>query len=584
MLNPVTPGGTTRNATNTNTRRRGTIKITYLLIPFTFCLISIHSYFFWIHASTTEHPPTFDENDNAVDEGWVDQIMNDIHQEHHRQKILNHDNPSQSQPSKKKTSQTSKQMQMRKEYDVCIVGAGLSGSVLAERFATTLQKSVLILENRPHIGGNCYDYIDPQTGIRVNKYGAHLFHTNSKRVWDYVHLFSEWTDYEHRVLGHVDGKNVPIPVNIDTVNQLFNLNIENSDEMDRWLKEEQVTYDHDPVNSEEMALSRVGKRLYELIFKGYTFKQWAKYPAELGPEVTSRIPVRNDRDDRYFPNDVYQALPSGGYTNMFENMILNRAGIDVFTNTDYFDVKDDVQCGQTWVLCLCVMVLSIALYCLFLIRSWSQFIFRHDAQLNFVFFRDLDWFSFYTGPIDTYYTATGWPKLEYRSLDFEQKVALNTQYFQPISVVNYPSSETNFTRIVEYKHLLDQKSPHTIYFIERSKDGGEPYYPVPTKRNKDLYKKYQAMAEKEPGVHFVGRLANYKYFNMDQAILNALEVFDTSSAEFDSQWTACNTLILIYVMSIHSPPDDVFHIAHLPNKKLILELSTRLARRHNGMS
>ncbi len=149
------------------------------------------------------------------------------------------------------------------------------------------------------------------------------------------------------VLGHVDGKNVPIPVNIDTVNQLFNLNIENSDEMDRWLKEEQVTYDHDPVNSEEMALSRVGKRLYELIFKGYTFKQWAKYPAELGPEVTSRIPVRNDRDDRYFPNDVYQALPSGGYTNMFENMILNRAGIDVLTNTDYFDVKDDVQCGQT---------------------------------------------------------------------------------------------------------------------------------------------------------------------------------------------------------------------------------------------
>jgi len=378
------------------------------------------------------------------------------------------------------TQTQSSNKQIKKHYDICIVGAGLSGSVLAEQFASSLHKSVLIVEKRNHIGGNCHDYIDPQTGIRVNQYGAHLFHTNSKRVWDYIHRFSEWTDYEHRVLGFVKGKHVPIPVNIDTINQLFDLNIKDSKEMDQWLEHEQVKYDHEPINSEEMAMSRVGKRLYELIFKGYTFKQWGRYPAELGPEVTSRIPVRNDRDDRYFPNDIYQALPSEGYTKFFENMILNHHLIDVFTETDYFDIKDHVQCGQT----------------------------------------------FYTGPIDSYYAATGWPKLEYRSLNFEQQVALNTEYFQPISVVNHPSPETNFTRIVEYKHFLNQKSPHTIYFIETSKSGGEPYYPVPNKRNKDLYKKYQALAEKEAGVHFVGRLANYKYFNMDEAILNALKTFD----------------------------------------------------------
>lgn len=236
---------------------------------------------------------------------------------------------------------------MKKKYDVCVVGAGLSGSVLAERFATTQHKSVLIVEKRNHIGGNCFDYIDPQTGIRVNKYGAHLFHTNSKRVWNYVHQFSNWTKYEHKVLGYVNKTYVPIPVNIDTVNLLFDAKITNSDEMDNWLNDEQVKYDHDPINSEEMALNRVGERLYGLIFKGYTFKQWAKYPAELGPEVTSRIPVRNDYDDRYFPNDKYQALPSEGYTKFFENLILNRNRIDVFTNIDYFDVKDSLHCGQT---------------------------------------------------------------------------------------------------------------------------------------------------------------------------------------------------------------------------------------------
>ena len=232
------------------------------------------------------------------------------------------------------------------EYDVCIVGAGLSGSVIAERFANELNKKVLIIDKREHIGGNCYDYTDQETGIRVNKYGAHLFHTNYHRVWAYIHKFSKWTLYEHKVLGYVNGTHVPIPVNIDTVNKLFHANIQNSQEMDAWLEKEQVKYNHDPVNSEEMSLSRVGKRLYELIFKGYTYKQWARYPSELGPEVTARIPVRNDWDDRYFPKDKYQALPSDGYTRLFENMILNNENIDVFTGVDYFQVRDRIKCGQ----------------------------------------------------------------------------------------------------------------------------------------------------------------------------------------------------------------------------------------------
>jgi len=220
------------------------------------------------------------------------------------------------------------------------------------------------------------------------------------------------------------------------------------------------------------------------------FKKWAKYPAELGPEVTARIPVRNNHDGRYF-SDPYQALPTHGYTNIFERL-LDSNYITVQTNVDYFDVRNKLNCGRLY----------------------------------------------YTGPIDSYFADLGWPKLEYRSLDFERVVERNTDYFQPASVVNHPQPSHDYTRIVEYKHILNQTSPHTIYFIERSKDGGEPYYPVPNVKNQDLYKKYQSMAEKESNVTFVGRLANYKYFNMDQAILNALELFDKDSGvPEEEQWT-----------------------------------------------
>ena len=394
------------------------------------------------------------------------------------------------------TSTTTTNPLFDKEYDNCIVGAGLSGSVIAENYANLLSQTSLIIERRHHIGGNCYDYIDEDTGIRVSLFGAHLFHTKHERVWDYVQRFGKWEDYEHRVLGLVNGKHVPIPVTIDTVNILFDLNITNSDEMDAWLEGEQVqlTDKHgkprEALNSEEVALTRVGPRLYNLIFKPYTYKQWAKYPEELGPEVLSRIPFRNNFDGRDF-SDQYQALPKSGYTSLFEKM-LDSPLITVVKNTDYFDVKDQLKCKRLY----------------------------------------------YTGPIDTYFADLKWPKLEYRSLSFERVVQKNTPgYFQPAPVVNYPQAEdvdgnaVDFTRIVEYKHLLNQTSKHTIYFIERSTDDGEPYYPVPNDVNKELYKKYQEMAEKEEGVTFVGRLANYKYFNMDDAILNALELFDRDTED-----------------------------------------------------
>lgn len=318
----------------------------------------------------------------------------------------------------------------RETYDVCIIGAGLSGAVIAEQYASQLGKTSLVIEKRNHIGGNVFDYIDDETNILVSKYGAHLFHTKHPRVWKYIHQFSNWEPYEHRVLGKIGEKFVPIPVNIDTVNKLFEENIESQDQMVKWLKNEQKNFP-DPKNSEEMALSRVGEKLYELIFKPYTIKQWAKTPAELGPEVTARIPVRNNWDDRYF-DDVFQALPSNGYTNFVKKMLDNKL-IETHTDTDYFNVQNDLigRCGQTY----------------------------------------------YSGPIDQYFADIGYEKLEYRSINFEKKVVKNIgeENFQyPASVINHPSLEYDFTRVVEYKHLLNQKSNHTILFYERSTDKGEP--------------------------------------------------------------------------------------------------------------
>lgn len=357
-----------------------------------------------------------------------------------------------------------------------IVGCGLSGVVIAERIANILNKKVTIIDKRDHIAGNCFDYIDHQTGILLNKYGAHIFHTNNEEVWNYINKFDKWVRWEHKVLSFIDDKYVCIPVNITTINELCDQNLMNEDEAKNWLLQNQIKYDK-ITNSEEIAKSRIGNKLYDKLIKYYTFKQWGKYPCELDKTVLERIPIRSNFDTRYF-NDKYQALPHKGYTHFF-NKILDNENIIVKLNTDYFDyIKNNI----------------------------------HDVII-------------FTGRIDLYFSD--YEKLEYRSIDFDIQKIENMNFYQPNSVVNYPGLEYNFTRIVEYKHFLNQKSKDTIIVFERSNKEGEPYYPVPSKKNLELYEKYRKLAiqEEYKNIYFVGRLANYKYLNMDEAIINSLNFF-----------------------------------------------------------
>ncbi|AZI20319.1 UDP-galactopyranose mutase [Chryseobacterium taklimakanense] len=369
---------------------------------------------------------------------------------------------------------------MMKE-DILIIGAGISGATLAERYAS-IGKKVVVLEKRGHIAGNCYDEYD-ENGILVSKYGAHLFHTYDAGVWEYVQRFAEWYPWEHKVIARVDNKTVPIPVNINTVNILFGENISTEDEMKAWLDKNRIPFDK-PKNGEEAVMNRVGPVLYEKMFKHYTKKQWDKYPEELNASVLERIPVRYNHDGRYF-SDTYQALPKGGYTKVFENM-LNHPNITVMLNTDYFDVKD-----------------------------------------QFEGFEKL----FYTGPIDRFFEFQDemMEKLEYRSINFVTE-HLDQEFFQENSVVNYPGQEVDYTRIIEYKHFGNQQSPKTSIVKEYTVDTGEPYYPVPNERNQQIYEKYREKADLLQNVYFVGRLANYKYFNMDQAFRNALDLFNSLEA------------------------------------------------------
>ena len=319
--------------------------------------------------------------------------------------------------------------------------------------------------------------------------GAHLFHTGLERVYKYITKWQDkapWKRYDHEVVGWLDGKLLPIPVNINTVNGLLEESITTPEEMDQWLKKVQVPCkkkDH-CANAEEMAKSRVGKDLFEKVFATYTKKQWDKEPKELDALVTARIPVRNNFDPRYF-SDKYQVLPKKGYTKWFAE-VLNHKNIDVVLGVDYFKVRKSLEgrCGKT----------------------------------------------IFTGPIDRYFQDSKLGKLEYRSINFEAELLKNSGYYQTHSVVNYPGPEVDFTRIVEYKHYFHQKSDYTITVKEYSTDKGDPYYPVPNPKNHELYKKYQELAEKEEkekNVYFVGRLASYKYFNMDAAIDNALDMFNS---------------------------------------------------------
>jgi len=355
-------------------------------------------------------------------------------------------------------------------FDYLVVGAGFSGSVIAERLATQ-GKKVLVVDKRNHIGGNAYDHYDDH-GVLVHKYGPHIFHTNSREVFEYLSRFTQWRSYEHRVLASVDGQLVPIPINLDTINKLYGMNL-NSFEVEEFYKSlaEPIEYIR---TSEDVVVSKVGRELYEKFFRNYTRKQWGLDPSELDKSVIARIPTRTNRDDRYF-TDTYQAMPLHGFTRMFDNM-LNHPNIKVMLNTDYQEIQKAIPCRE--------MV--------------------------------------YSGPVDEYFDYR-YGKLPYRSLDFKHETH-NTSVFQKAPVINYPNEQL-YTRVTEFKYLTGQEHSKTSIVYEFPKAEGDPYYPVPRPENNEMYKQYKALSDTTPGVYFVGRLATYKYYNMDQCVAQALSVY-----------------------------------------------------------
>jgi UDP-galactopyranose mutase len=357
-------------------------------------------------------------------------------------------------------------------FDYLIVGAGFAGSVLAERLATQAGKKILIIDTRSHIGGNAYDCYN-DAGILIHKYGPHIFHTNARHVFEYLSNFTEWRPYEHRVLGSVDGQLVPIPINLDTINKLYGLNL-TSFQLEEFFATVAEPKEYIRT-SEDVVVSKVGRELYEKFFRNYTRKQWDIDPSELDKSVTARVPTRTNRDDRYF-TDTYQAMPLHGYTRMFEKM-LSHPNIKIMLNTDYREIQ------------------------------------------NVIPYREM----IYTGPVDLFFDYR-YGKLPYRSLEFKHET-INTPVHQTAPVVNYPN-EHLYTRVTEFKYLTGQEHAKTSIVYEYPRAEGDPYYPVPRPENAELYKKYKALADATPGVHFVGRLATYKYYNMDQVVAQALTIYN----------------------------------------------------------
>jgi UDP-galactopyranose mutase len=357
-------------------------------------------------------------------------------------------------------------------FDYMIVGAGFAGSVLAERLAAGSGKKVILVDRRPHIGGNAYDCHNAD-GILIHKYGPHIFHTNSKDVFDYLSRFTAWRQYQHRVRASVDGMLVPVPINLDTVNALYGLSL-NSQQLTQFFAE-RAERRESVKTSEDVIVGKVGRELYDKFFKHYTRKQWGLDPSELDAQVTARVPVRNNRDDRYF-TDTYQAMPLHGFTRMFEKM-LDHPNIKILINCDFREVR------------------------------------------NIIPHREL----IYTGPIDSFFDFR-FGKLPYRSLEFKFET-LNKEQHQPVAVVNYPNDYA-YTRVTEFKHLTGQEHPRTSLVYEYPvPDNGDPYYPVPQPQNAVLYKKYEALADATPNVHFAGRLGTYRYYNMDQVVAQALSLY-----------------------------------------------------------
>ncbi len=361
--------------------------------------------------------------------------------------------------------------------DVLIVGAGFSGAVMAERLADRGHK-VLVIDKRSHIGGNAFDTQDAH-GVLVHPYGPHIFHTNGKSIADYLSRFTGWRPYEHRVLARVERKLVPIPINIDTVNRLYRLELDESSIAEYF---ERVREPRAEIRtSEDVVVNAVGRDLYEKFFRNYTRKQWGLDPSELSASVAARIPTRTNRDDRYF-TDSFQMMPRDGYTRMFERM-LDHPNIRVETDVDFFALRDRLR--------------------------WRHLVF--------------------TGPIDAYFDHCH-GKLPYRSLRFEHQHLPQVERFQPVGTVNYPNDE-QFTRITEFKHLTGQQHRGTSIVREYPMADGDPYYPVPRPENQALFKRYEALADRQTGVTFVGRLARYQYYNMDQCVGAALKASEHALAQ-----------------------------------------------------
>ena len=362
---------------------------------------------------------------------------------------------------------------MSERYDTLVVGAGYAGSIMAEQLASRCGQRVLVIDRRDHIAGNAYDYYD-EHGVLVHQYGPHIFHTNSDKIVDYLSRFTEWIPYEHRVLAKVDGKNVPIPINRTTINELYGLGLSTDEEVEEFLAEraEHVDYIR---NSEDVVVAKVGRELYEKFFRGYTRKQWQRDPSELAASVCARIPIRTNTDDRYF-TDSFQNMPAEGYTAMFERM-LDHPGIEVSVNTDYYDVADDID------------------------------------------YDHLVW----TGPIDRFFDNR-FGALPYRSLEFElhNEPTPDGELLFPAGQMNEPGEDVPYTRRTEFRHLTRQKHESSTYAIEYPRTEGAPYYPIPNDETRALYKKYEALAAELPEVTFVGRLARYQYLNMDQVVGQAL--------------------------------------------------------------
>ncbi|MGQ0778935.1 MAG: UDP-galactopyranose mutase [Pseudonocardiales bacterium] len=385
-------------------------------------------------------------------------------------------------------------------YDLIVVGSGFFGLTVAQCAADQLNKRVLVLDRRHHLGGNAYSEADPDTGIEVHRYGAHLFHTSNKRVWEYVNRFTDFTGYQHRVLTIHQGQVYPFPMGLGLISQFFGRYFTPGEARALIAEQASEIDGKDAANLEEKAISLIGRPLYEAFVRDYTAKQWQTDPTELPAAIIARLPVRYNFNNRYF-NDTYEGLPVSGYTAWLEKMA-DHPNIEIRLNTDYFDCRDDIPERRP---------------------------------------------TIYTGPLDRYFDyAEGW--LGWRTLDFERQVVRDSGDFQGTPVMNYADADVPFTRILEFRHFHPERDYYpadkTVIVREFSRFADkedEPYYPINTPEDRAKLERYRELAKSETtqrNILFGGRLGTYKYLDMHMAIGSALSMFDNKIAPYFAEGRA----------------------------------------------